>query len=270
MEKHNAIIFAGSSERDAVLCEQENVPKKGFIKLGDKIFLERIVNEFVKCEEVGDIYISGMAKEEWDTDLPVIFNEDLSSLFDKTINIYYKFIVKKKNYSNIIILFTSDGPLIKAEMISNQIRRCKEASGGELDGIFYYGFVKKETMEAKFPDSRRTYATFKKLQVCGGDLTIANIEKMLNHKKVIDDLFEHRKNVMAQMLVLNPFLVIQFMLKRLPLAKFVKSVNRRIFKVEKGVYGVLGDDAELAMDADKPHQLEEIRRYYNENKDIYD
>ncbi|MCE7747114.1 MAG: hypothetical protein GPJ51_01865 [Candidatus Heimdallarchaeota archaeon] len=270
MEKYNAIIYAGRSERDAVLCDQEDVTKKGFIKLGDKIFLERIAKEFLKCEEVGDIYISGMSKKEWDTDLPVIFHEDTSGLFDKVVNIYNKFILKKKNHTKIAILFTSDGPLITAKMISNQIRKCKEASGGVLDGFFYYSFVKKEIMEAKFPESNRTYATFKEFQVCGGDLTVVNIEKMLPHKKVIDDLFEHRKNVFAQLLVLNPFVVIQFLLKRLSITKFVKSVNRRVFKVQRGVYAILSDDAEIAMDADKPHQLAEIRRYYNENKQLFE
>ncbi|MHA1200173.1 MAG: NTP transferase domain-containing protein [Candidatus Heimdallarchaeaceae archaeon] len=270
MEKYNAIIYAGRSERDDILCDLENVTKKGFIKLGDKTFLERIVNEFLKCEEIGDIYISGMNRSEWDTDLPVIFNEDTSGLFDKVVNIYKKYITKKKDYSEIAVVLASDTPLVTTEIISNHIKNCKKTSGGVLDGFFYYSFIKKESMEAKFPESNRTYATFKEFQVCGGDLTVVNIEQMLDYKKVIDDLFEHRKSVFAQLLVLNPFAVIQFLLKRLSITKFVKSVNRRIFKVKKGVYAVLVDDAEIAMDADKPHQLEEIRRYYNENKNLYD
>ncbi len=270
MEKYNAIIYAGRSERDTILCDLENVKKKAFIKLGDKTFLERIVTECLKCKEIGDIYISGMNREEWKTDLPVIFNEDESGLFDKCINIYNKYILKKKNHSKIAILLTSDSPLITAKIISNQIENCKKVSDGILDGFFYYGFVRKEVMEAKFPESNRTYATFKEFQVCGSDLTIIDIEKMLPHKKVIDDLFEHRKNVIAQLLVLNPFAVIQYLLKRLSITKFVKTVNRRIFKVKKGVYAVLSEDAETAMDADKPHQLTEIRKYYNENKKLYD
>ena len=33
MEKYNGIIFAGHSERDNVMCELENVPKKSLMKL---------------------------------------------------------------------------------------------------------------------------------------------------------------------------------------------------------------------------------------------
>ncbi len=270
MEKYNAIIFAGRTERDNVLCEMENVSNKGFIKLGDKIFLERIVEEFVKCEEIGDIYISGIAEEDWETNLPVTFSDDQSSLFKEVQNVNKKYITKKENFSEIVVLHSCDGPLVTAEIISRLIKRCKEASGGELDGFFYYSFIKNEVMERKFPNSKRTYAKFKEFEVCGGDVIIINTRKMRDYQNIIDNLNEKRKSVLAQIIILNPFLIIQYLLKRLSIYKFMKSVNRRIFKVEKGVYAVLSDDAEIAMDVDKPHQLEEVRRYYNENKDIYD
>ncbi|TET81541.1 MAG: hypothetical protein E3J43_00555 [Candidatus Heimdallarchaeota archaeon] len=271
MEKYNAVILAGHTIRDNVICEMENVPKKGLVKLGEKTFLERIVNVILKCEKIGDIYITGMSEDEWKTDLPVIFNEDSSNIFRKVINIYDKFITKKETYSEIVVLLACDIPLITPEILTRLIEKCEAASGKGLDGVFYYSIVQREFMEAKFPNSNRTYAKFKnKFHVCGADISIFNVRKMQNHEKLIDDLSDNRKNVLSQLIILNPFLVVRFLLKRLSLYKFMKSINRKVFKVKDGVHAVINEDAEIAMDVDKPHQLEEVRRYYNENKEIYD
>ena len=271
MEKYNAIILAGHTERDNVICEMEKLPKKWLVKLGEKIFLERIVKAILKCDKIGDIYISGMSEDEWKTDLPVIFNEDTSNMFRKVVNIYDKFITKKETYSEIVILLTSDIPLITPEILTRAIEKCEAVSGEGLDGVFYYSVVPREFMEAKFPNSNRTYAKFKnKFQVCGADISMFNVRKMLNYEKLMDDLTDKRKNVLSQLIVLNPFLVVRFLLRRLSLEKFMKSINRKVFKVKDGVHAVINEDAEIAMDVDKPHQLEEVRRYYNENKEIYD
>ena len=270
MVNYNAIIFSGHTERDNIICQHENVPKKAFVKLGDKIFLERIVEETLKCDKIGDIYISGMSKDEWDTNLPVTFNEDSGSMFQKSKNIYEKYILKKKDHSDIAILITSDAPLVTGEMISKIIEQCEDLSNGVIDGIFYYFIVQRENMESKFPNSRRTYAQFKdNFHVCGADISVVNIKKMLPYEKLMNDLTEKRKNVLAQLIVLNPFLVIKFLLKRLTLDKFMRSINKRIFKVKRGVHAILSENAEIAMDVDKLHQLEEVRRYYDENKAIY-
>ena len=270
MEKYNSIIFAGETERDKVISEMEGVPKKPFLKLGNKIFIERVVEEIIKCEEIGDIYVSGMGEKDWKTDLPITLVDDQSTLFRKVLNIYENYIKKKKNYSEITVLYSCDGPLIKAEMISRHIQKCKEASGGELNGTFYYSIVRREVMENKFPNSKRSYATFKEFEVCGGDLIIINMEKMKNHEKLMDDLVEKRKNVLAQLVILNPFMILRFLMKKLSVHKFMKSVNTRVFKIKEGIYAVLSDDPEIAMDVDKPHQLDEVRRFYSENKDLYD
>ena len=88
MIKMNAIIFAGHSDKDDLLCELENVPKKGFIKLGSKTIIERQVEEFLKCDFIEKIYLAGMTEEEWDTDYPVVFVEEEGTIFDKATNVF--------------------------------------------------------------------------------------------------------------------------------------------------------------------------------------
>ncbi|MCK4972317.1 MAG: NTP transferase domain-containing protein [Candidatus Heimdallarchaeota archaeon] len=146
MIKMNAIIFAGHSDKDDLLCELENVPKKSFIKLGSKMFIERQVEEFLKCDFIEKIYLAGMTKDEWDTDHPVVYVEEGESIFDKAANVFRNHISKEEGHSEYVLLLSGDVPLIKSDMIQRFVEKCKEESGGEIDGIFYYPVVKKETM----------------------------------------------------------------------------------------------------------------------------
>jgi len=137
--------------------------------------------------------------------------------------------------------------------------------------MFYYSIVQREQMESKFPNSNRSFVEFKdNFEVCGGDISIINIRMILQHEKLMTKLIEKRKNALAQLLVLNPILVVRFLLKRLTLDKFMRSLSKNVFKAKEGVYAVITEDAEIAMDVDKTHQLEEVRRYYEENKELYD
>jgi spore coat polysaccharide biosynthesis protein SpsF (cytidylyltransferase family) len=271
MVKYSAIIFAGHSENDDVICNAEGVSRKAFVKLGDKTFIERIVRAAHKCERIDDIYITGMSEKDWKTDLPAIFRDDSGTVFTKGKNIYHEYLAKKEPPEEAAVLITCDVPLITPEILSRYVEKCENLSDGTIDGMFYYAIVQKEHMESKFPNSRRSYVEFKdNFLVCGGDVSIINIKKILPFEKLMNNLMERRKNALLQLLVLNPLLVVRFLLKRLTLDKFMYSLGKRVFKAKEGVYAIKTEDAEIAMDVDKIHQLEEVRRYYNENKELYD
>ena len=270
MIKMNAIIFAGHSDKDDLLCELENVPKKGFIKLGSKTIIERQVEEFLKCDFIEKIYLAGMTEEEWDTDYPVVFVEEEGTIFDKATNVFRNYISKEEGHAEYTVLLSGDVPLIKSDMMQRFVEKCEEVSGGEIDGIFYYPIVKKETMLEKFPEVQRSWLKFMDLEFCGGDIILAKPIKLLEHKKLIDDLGSQRKSFIGQLIVLDPILVLRFLFKRLSLERLLKFFNKKILKTDKGIYAPLLFDAETAMDIDKPEHLEVARKYYEENKDLYE
>ncbi len=270
MIKMNAIILAGYSDKDDLLCELENVPKKAFIKLGSKIFIERQVEEFLKCDFIEKIYLAGMSKEEWDTDYPVVFAEVEGTIFDKAANVFRNYISKEEGYSEFSLVLSSDVPLIKSDMVQRFAEKCREESGGEIDGIFYYPIVKKETMLEKFPDVQRSWLKFVGIEFCGGDLLLVQPGKLLEHKKLIDDLGSQRKSTIGQLIVLDPILVLRYLFKRLSLERLLKFFNKKILKTEKGIFAPLMFDAEIAMDVDKPEHLEDARKYYEANRNLYE
>ncbi len=273
MIKMNAVIFAGYSNKDDIICDLENVPKKGLIKLGSKMFIERQVEEFLKCDFIEKVYLAGMTEDEWETDHPVVFVEEEGTIFDKAANVYKNHIIKDEGHSEFMLLLSSDVPLIKSDMMLRFVEKCKEDSGGEMDGIFYYPIVNKEIMKEKFPDVERSWVKLMNLNFCGGDLILIQTPKLLKYKKLIDDLGSQRKSFVGQLVVLDPILVIKFLFKRLTLERLLKFLNRKLLKLKKGEKGVLAPlifDAELAMDVDKPEHLEGVRKYYEENKDLYE
>ncbi|MHA1551919.1 MAG: hypothetical protein ACTSQC_08240 [Candidatus Heimdallarchaeaceae archaeon] len=270
MMKMNAIILAGHSGKDDLICELENVPKKGFIKLGTKMFIERQVEEFLKCDFVDKIYLAGMAEEEWETDHPVVFVEVEGTIFDKVNVVFKEYIAKEEGHPEFALLLSSDVPLVKSDMIRRFAEKCEEESGGEIDGIFYYPIVEKETMLQKFPDVIRSWIKLKNLDFCGGDLLLIQPLKLLEHKKVIDDLGSQRKSFVGQLIVLDPILVLKFVFKRLSMERLLQFFNKKLLKTDRGMYAPLMLDAEIAMDVDKPEHLEVARKYYEENKNLYE
>ena len=270
MIKMNAIILAGYSDKDDLLCELENVPKKAFIKLGSKIFIERQVEAFLKCDFIDKIYLAGMREEEWDTDLPVVFTEVEGTVFDKAADVFRNYISKEEGHSEYTLVLSSDVPLIKSDMVQRFAEKCKEESGGKIEGIFYYPIVKKKTMLEKFPDVQRSWLKFVGIEFCGGDILLIQPGKLLEHKKLIDDLGSQRKSIIGQLIVLDPILVLRYIFKRLSLERLLKFFNKKLLKTEKGIYAPLLFDAEIAMDVDKPEHLIGARKYFEANRNLYE
>ena len=125
-------------------------------------------------------------------------------------------------------------------------------------------------MQRTFPGVERGWMKFKDLHFCGADLTLINPGKLLGYKKIIDDLGNQRKSVIGQLIILDPALVFLYLIKRLKLSRLLKFFNKKLFKVERGIYAPILEDAELAMDIDKPEHLEASKKFYEKNKDLYE
>ena len=270
MKKINAIILSGQTSRDDLICELVGVPKKAFIRFGSKTILQRQVEELLKCDFIDRIYLSGMTSEEWDTDLPVVFVDEQGTIFDKVSAVYKNYVIKEENYSEYAFILSSDVPFVKSDMIRRCAEKCAEDSGGEIDGIFYYSIVPKEIMLERFPNVQRGWMKFKDLHFCGADLTLINPGRLMDYKKIIDDLGSQRKSVIGQLILLDPILVFLYLIKRLTVPRLLKFFNKKLFKVERGIYAPIIEDAELAMDIDKPEHYEAALKFYEENKELYD
>ena len=259
----DAIILAGTSEKDDFLLEQEKVPAKPFLKLGDKLFLEHQVDVLKSLGFLRDIYISGMAEKDWKTELsaPVIFDDFKADIITKLKHFRFD-IYKDKQLPDYVLIVSSDVPLINKEAIERFIEKCKQATDGELKALYYMCLVDEKVMTSKFPESNRSYLKLKDVKWCSGDTILTKPSIIETHADVLDQLVNNRKSVFKSLFVLSPMTVIKIIFGRLTMDGFNDAINKYLFKQANSCIGILADDPELGMDVDKPFQLDIVREYY--------
>ncbi len=150
-----------------------------------------------------------------------------------------------------VAIASCDIPTIRAEMINWRVNIAMQTDS-DLD----YAVVKREVMETRFPGSKRSFVPFRDAQVCGGDFNVARLSA-IRDEALWERLVSARKNALKQASVLGFDTLILLLLRRLTLESAESIISKRLVLVGKLQ---ISPYAELAMDIDKPHQLEIVRQ----------
>ena len=151
---------------------------------------------------------------------------------------------------------SSDVPLLTGEVVSRFVDGCL-AKGGDL----VYAVVEKSRMEGKFPGSARSYAHLRDGYFAGGDMFMVRADIPASKGEAFKELVAQRKNAVKMARALGPGLLFKAVFRRLTLVGIEREVSR-ILKLEGRVLN--SPDPEIAMDVDKPHQLDIATRYLQE------
>jgi GTP:adenosylcobinamide-phosphate guanylyltransferase len=157
--------------------------------------------------------------------------------------------INKRN--KYVLVVSSDIPAIKPHMVDWLVDTCMETK----DDI-YYGVCPQDVMEARFPDSRRTYTHLKDMDVCGADMNVTHVRMATEHLDMWESLIGTRKSPLKQASLIGFGTLFALFTRRLTLEDAVQRVCERI-----GVKGraIVWPYAEPCMDVDKPSQLELVR-----------
>lgn len=120
-----------------------------------------------------------------------------------------------------------------------------------------YTVVTQPVMEKRFPSSKRTYIPLKDMAICGGDVNAIELKKINYDNPIYRKLIDARKNALKQAALLGFDTLLLIMLRAITLAQAEKRVCRRL---EVNGMVLPSPFAELAMDIDKPGQLELLRQ----------
>lgn len=150
-----------------------------------------------------------------------------------------------------VMIVSSDVPGIKAEMIDWLAETCLQTHDD-----LYYGVVPREVMEARYPNSKRTFTRLKGMEVCGADVNVTHVNMAHEHLDTWQQLIGNRKNPLLQARVIGLDTLFQLLFRQLTINDIIERVMARI-----GVRGraIIWEHAEAGMDVDKPHQLEIMR-----------
>lgn len=249
----DSIILAGGiNAPDDPLYTLTGIEKKALIPLAGKPMIHWIVEAIAGSGLIDHIIIVGLDETEVKFDnAPVHFVEAAGGLIDNIVVGVDQ--VKQVNpAAQKFLLCMSDIPLITPEIIRGFVEEC-----GSQEADVYYAIVEEKTMEACFPDSKRTFVPFKGGRYAGGDIYLADIAAP---DKVDLDLFrtvtDSRKNYLQQARLLGLRFIIRFLLRQATLYDALQRA-RKVLNLDACI--VETSFAELGMDLDKPHQYELIK-----------
>jgi hypothetical protein len=155
---------------------------------------------------------------------------------------------KKTQY---VLIVSSDIPALKAEHVDWLVETAMQT-----EDDLYYGVCPREVMEARFPNSRRTFTHLKDMDVCGADINITHVRMATEHLEMWESLIGSRKSPLRQAGIIGFGTLFALLTRRLTLEDALARVCERI-----GIKGraIVWQHAEPCMDVDKPNQLELLR-----------
>jgi GTP:adenosylcobinamide-phosphate guanylyltransferase len=150
-----------------------------------------------------------------------------------------------------VLIVSSDIPALKPEMVDWLVDTCTETKDD-----LYYGVCPRAVMEARFPESKRTYTHLKDMDVCGADINVTHVRMATEHLDMWESLIGSRKSPLRQAGVIGLGTLFALFTRRLTLEDAVARVCERV-----GIKGraIVWSHAEPCMDVDKPSQLELLR-----------
>lgn len=146
-----------------------------------------------------------------------------------------------------MLVVTGDIPMVTSVMIEDFLARCQEKPAD-----FYYAILRRETNEARFPGTRRTYIRLKEGVVCGGNLFLVRPEVVAEACRRGAAIIALRKNPLGLARLIGLGFILRLLFHRLSL---VEAEAR--FSHVLGLRGVtvISPYAEVGVDVDKPEDL---------------
>jgi len=248
----NAIVICGGTPRpdDPLYSEALGRPK-ALIDVAGKPMAQWVLEAVDQADRVERLVIIGLGPESGLTSTKLArFIPDHGGLLTNVMT-GMSALREIDPGQTLGLLVSSDVPTITADMIEWRVQIALEADA-DLD----YAIVERSVMEARFPESRRSYIRLKGLEVCGGDVNAVRLA-LAADEQLWNRITAARKNAFKQASLLGLDTLLLLASRQLSLERAERLVSKRL-KLNGRAH--LCPFAEIAMDVDKPHQLEWIRR----------
>lgn len=248
----DAVITAGGIPGpEDPLYELTQGNSKALLEIADKPMVQWVLDALCGSSKIDRIVMVGL---EADSGLvcskPIDYIPNQGGMFDNVRTSIDK-VVELNPASELILLVSSDIPALTTEMVDWAIDTALET-----DDDFYYNLITREVMEARYPGANRSFMKMKDVEVCGGDMNVVRAAAASGNDELWNKLISARKNPFKQAALFGFWTLILVLTRQISLEDAVPRVEKQL-----GIKGraVLCPYAELAMDVDKPHQLEILR-----------
>jgi GTP:adenosylcobinamide-phosphate guanylyltransferase len=248
----DAIVTAGGIPRpEDPLYTYSYGDSKALIDVAGKPMIQWVLDALGNAKRVNNVIIVGLSPKSGVTcKKPLHYVSNQGRMLSNIVAGVNKALELNKRNKYVLVV-SSDIPALKPEMVDWLVDTCMETKDD-----LYYGVCPRGVMEARFPDSKRTYTHLKDMDVCGADINVTHVSMATEHLDMWESLIGSRKSPLRQASLIGFGTLFALFTRRLTLEDAVQRVCERI-----GVKGraIVWSHAEPCMDVDKPSQLELLR-----------
>ena len=248
----DAVVTAGGiPQPDEPLYAYSKGESKALIDVAGKPMIQWVLDALGDAQTIERIVVIGLTdKSNLTCRKPLTYLSNQGKMLDNLKAGTAKVLELNPKAKNVLFV-SSDIPSIKAKMVDWVVNTCLETSDD-----LYYNVIRREDMEERFPNSKRTYTPLKDMEVCGGDLNMARAAIVNQNSEFWSKLIEARKNPAAQAAMIGPDIIFKLLFRQLTIDDVIKRVADKL-----GLKGraIVCPYPEIGMDVDKPHQLEIMR-----------
>lgn len=258
----DCVVTAGGipGPEDPLYSYTQGQPK-ALIDMEGRTMLERTIDALQMARGVDRIVVAGLEDAMgMQFQRPVDqFLPDRGSLVGNALA-GFNWLQESGGDMKTVLFCSSDVPAITGAVVDDFIARCEP-----FDKYVYYIFVTKQAMEERFPASNRTYVKLKGVEIAGGDLTIGRGEVIAENEGLWTALTDARKHAWKLARYVGFGTLLKFITRQMSLDDAEATAGRVL---QRPVQIVIDPPAELAMDVDKPQQVELLRADLRRAKEV--
>jgi len=250
-KKINVLLLAGGKTKISLrkFTKKENKALIEIIPQGKPMILQ-VIKAFKKAKYIERIIVAGPEKVQ----RLVKDMVDLTIPEGQTIIDTLKSGTQLLQKDPLVLISTCDIPLVTEEHIDYFIKECYKFPGFDL----YYPIIEKEIYQKSypFPELRRTYANLFDGSFTGGNISLINPQIITKFEGTINQFIYFRKHPLKMARLLGPQIALKYLRKYLS----VRDLEKKFSELFAGFRGkAISSPPEIALDIDKPMQLEKIR-----------
>ncbi|HSL30215.1 MAG TPA: nucleotidyltransferase family protein [Anaerolineales bacterium] len=248
----DAIVTAGGIPRpEDPLYTYSHGDSKALIDVAGKPMVQWVLDALGGSKRVSNVIVVGLSPKSGVTcKKPLYFVSNQGRMLANIVTGINKALDINKRTKYVLVV-SSDIPTVRPEMVDWLVDTCMETKDD-----LYYGVCPRDVMEARFPDSKRTYTHLKDMDVCGADMNITHVRMATEHLDLWESLIGSRKSPLRQASLIGWGTLFALFTRRLTLEDAVRRARERI---GVNARAIVWPHAEPCMDVDKPSQLELLR-----------
>ena len=247
-----AIIGAGGSyDPGDPLLRHAGARRKALIRIAGKPMIAYVAQALADSGYITHLILVGLGQDHGlEFPLPVTFVPEAGGILENILA-GVQTLERLIPGAERVLQCSTDIPMVTGEMIRHLVDTSL-ATGADV----CFTIVPRETMETRFPNSGRSFARVRDGEFAGGDAHLVNPAIFRSHRQLINDLMGARKNNLKQARIIGLRILVKFLTHRLTIAEGERKI-KSILGVPCRAVAVRY--AELGMDVDKPHQLDQVR-----------